>query len=80
MVREKFTAVYGVSLGMVGFPVEHPVLKAIPENFGPSMVLAAIEQARDDGLQPRRCPNLLKHVRKCFFLGCGDHAPRFRRL
>ena len=74
MVRERFAAVHGVSLGTVGFPVEHPVLKAIPENFGPSVVLAEVEQGRDDGIQPRRCPNLLKHVRKCFFLRCGGHV------
>ena len=66
MVREKFTAVYGVSLGMVGFPVEHPVLKAILENLGPSVVFAEVEQGREVGIQPRRSPNLLKHLRKCF--------------
>ena len=59
---------------MVGFPVEYPVLKAILENLGSSVVLVEVEQGREVGKQPRRCPNLLKHVRKCFFLGCGGHV------
>ena len=74
MVREKFTAVYGVSLGMVGFPVEHPVLKAILQNLGPSVVVAKVEQGREVGIQPRGCPNLSKHARKCFFQSCGGHV------